>query len=71
MGIGEGAELVFIYDDEKAIVKPRKRIRVREFSGILGEAGEDEVEYAILDLELLPLYFNKKYRDKTLFINSL
>jgi len=62
-GVHDGSELIFIYDEEKAIVKPRKKIRVREFSGALGEPDEDELEFSILDPELIPLYFKEKYRD--------
>jgi len=43
------------------MVKPVKRIRVREFSGALGEGGKDELTFATLDPKLLPLYFKRKY----------
>jgi len=60
--LSEGSELVIMYDERKAIVKPRRRIKVRKYSGALGEPSEDEIEYSILDPEFLPLYFEEKYR---------
>lgn len=60
-GINEGSELIFIYDENKAIVKPRRRIRVKDFSGALGESHKDEILFSILDPELLPLYYKEKY----------
>ncbi|MCD6369329.1 MAG: AbrB/MazE/SpoVT family DNA-binding domain-containing protein [Thermoproteales archaeon] len=62
-GLQEGSELIFIYDEEKAVVKPRKKINVREFSGTLGDPSEDELEFSVLDPELIPLYFKEKYGD--------
>ena len=60
-GIDEGSELIFIYDENKAIVKPRRRIKVKDFSGALGEPHEDEILFSILDPEFLPLYYKEKY----------
>lgn len=59
--LSEGSELIFIYDEEKAIVKPRRRIRVKDYSGALGKPCKDEVDFSILDSELIPLYFDRKY----------
>ncbi len=63
-GVGEGSELLLMYDDRKAILKPKKKIRVKEYAGILGEASEDEVFFSIVDPSLLPLYLEEKYGGK-------
>ncbi len=60
-GLREGSELIFIYDERGATVKPMRRVKVREFSGALGDPCEDEVAFSILDPELLPLYLKEKY----------
>jgi len=52
-----------LYDEGKAVVKPRKKINVRGFSGTLGDPSEDELEFSVLDPELIPLYFKEKYED--------
>jgi len=58
----EGSEILFIYDENEAIVKPVKKVKVRENAGILGPPNDDEVEFATLDPELLAFYFDEKYR---------
>lgn len=60
-GLREGSELIFIYDERKAIVKPRKKVSVREFSGALGDPAEDELIFSILDPELVQIYLEEKY----------
>jgi len=60
--VDEGSELLFIQTPEGIMVKPIKRVEVREFSGALGEGEKDELTFASLDPELLPLYFKRKYR---------
>ncbi|RLF23413.1 MAG: hypothetical protein DRN15_06220 [Thermoprotei archaeon] len=61
-GISEGSELILLYDERKAIIKPIKEIKVREYSGALGSPEEDEVLFSIIDPELIPLYFKEKYK---------
>ena len=60
--VDEGSELLFIQTPEGIMVKPVKRVGVRESSGALGEGGKDELDFASIDPELLPLYFKRKYR---------
>jgi AbrB family looped-hinge helix DNA binding protein len=62
LNVDEGSELLFIQTPEGIMVKPVKKIEVREFSGALGEGKGDELAFATTDPELLPLYFKKKYR---------
>lgn len=59
--LSENSEIIFIYDEKGAIIKPRRKIRVRDCSGALGEPSEDELTFSILDPELIPLYFEEKY----------
>jgi len=64
-GIAEGSEVMILaVDDDKAILKPIRRVNVRQASGSLGEPlkPNDEVEFATLDPELIPRYYSKKYR---------
>ena len=57
----EGSEIIFIYDENEAVLKPIRKVKVRENAGILGPPDSDEIEYATLDPELLAFYFEKKY----------
>ncbi len=64
-GIDEGSEVMILsVDDNKAIIKPMRKINVRQASGSLGEPLKptDEIEFATLDPELLLRYYSKKYR---------
>jgi len=64
-GIDEGSEVMILaVDDDKAVLKPVRRISVRQASGSLGEPlkPSDEIEFATLDPELIPRYYSKKYR---------
>ncbi len=64
-GIDEGSEVVILsVDDNKAILKPVRKTNVRKASGSLGEPVKpnDEIEFATLDPELIPMYYSKKYR---------
>jgi len=63
-GISENSKLLIIFDEDHAIIRPIKKLSVEEGAGILGPPSEDEVEYAALDPELIPLYFEEKYRRK-------
>ena len=60
--IDEGDQIVFIYNSKIAIVKPWRKIKVEECAGALGPPMEDEVEYSIINPELLPEYYRRKYR---------
>lgn len=60
-GLREGSELVLFYDEEEARIKPKKRIRVRDFSGALGEPQQDELDFSVLDPELVPHHYREKY----------
>jgi AbrB family looped-hinge helix DNA binding protein len=62
LNVDEGSELLFIQTPEGIMVKPIKRIKVKEFSGALGEGEKDELAFATTDPELLPLYFKRKYK---------
>lgn len=62
LNVDEGSELLFIQTPEGIMVKPIKRVGVKESSGALGKGEKDELTFATLDPELLPLYFKRKYR---------
>lgn len=59
--LSEGDALIIAYDENGAIIKPQKKIKVRSASGALGPGDEDEVEYAVTDPALLPSYYQDKY----------
>lgn len=62
-GLDEGSEIVIIAaaEEDQAIIRPVKRIRVKDEAGSLGQADRDEVEFAVADPELLSQYYLKKY----------
>lgn len=63
-GLNEGSEIVIITaaaEEDQAVIRPVKRIRVKEAAGSLGQADSDEVEFAVADPELLSQYYLKKY----------
>lgn len=62
-GLREGSELLLFYNEEEARIKPKKRMRVRDFSGALGEPQEDELDFSVLDPELIPQYYRERYGD--------
>ena len=59
--LSEGDALIIAYDKNSAIIKPQKKIKVRNASGALSPEDEDEVEYAVTDPALLPSYYEDKY----------
>ena len=60
--IQEGSEIDIISDEDHAIIKPIKRTRIQEDAGALGPADKDEIEFAIIDPELISQHYSKKYR---------
>ena len=60
--ISEGSKLELIPTQESILIKPVRKTKVAESSGALGEGGEDELELAILDPELLSHYFRRRYK---------
>jgi AbrB family looped-hinge helix DNA binding protein len=65
LGIAEGSEVeISSVDDDKAVLKPIRKVDIRRSSGLLGEPRKrnDEIEFASLDPELIPRYYSKKYR---------
>jgi AbrB family looped-hinge helix DNA binding protein len=60
--IQEGSEIDIISDEDQAIIKPIKRTRIQEDAGALGPADKDEIEFAIIDPELISQHYSKKYR---------
>lgn len=60
--IQEGSEIDIISDEDQAIIKPIKRTRIQEDAGALGPADKDEIEFAIIDPELISQHYAKKYR---------
>jgi AbrB family looped-hinge helix DNA binding protein len=60
--IQEGSEIDIISDEDQAIIKPIKRTRIQEDAGSLGPADKDEIEFAIIDPELISQHYSKKYR---------
>jgi AbrB family looped-hinge helix DNA binding protein len=64
-GIDEGSEVIIVsVDDDKAVLKPIRKTKVRQASGSLGEPLKpvDEIEFATVDPERIPTYYSKKYR---------
>jgi AbrB family looped-hinge helix DNA binding protein len=61
-GIREDSEIDIISDEEQAIIKPVKHTRIQEEAGALGPADKDEIEFAIIDPELISQHYSKKYR---------
>lgn len=61
-GIDEGSEIVIAAEDDQAIIRPVRQTRVREDAGSLGRADSDEIDFAVIDPELVSQYYSKKYR---------
>jgi AbrB family looped-hinge helix DNA binding protein len=61
-GIGEGSEISLTSEKNQAIIRPIRKTKLRESAGSLGHPDKDEVEFAILDSEMLPNFYAKKYR---------
>ena len=60
-GIDEGSEIVITAEEDQAIIRPVRRTKVKADAGSLGSADSDEVEFAIIDPELLSQHYSKKY----------
>ena len=60
-GLDEGAEIVMTAGEDHAVLRPVRRTRVKDGAGALGRADPDEVEFAILDPELVFQHYSKKY----------
>jgi len=58
MGLVENDELILTLEDDHIILRP---LHARIPSRYL-KASDDEVEFAIMDPELLPYYYEVKYR---------
>ena len=62
LGVEEDSELIFIQTREGVVLKPLKKTRVRESAGALGTGGKEELPFATLDSELIPHYYEGKYK---------
>lgn len=62
LGVREGSELIFIQTKEGVVLKPLKKTRVRESAGALGTGSKEEFPFATLDSELIPHYYERKYK---------
>lgn len=62
LGIKEGSELIFIQTKEGVVLKPLKKTIVRESAGALGTGSKEELPFATLDSELIPHYYEGKYK---------
>ena len=54
-------ELILIIKEKECILMPKRYAKVSDIAGKLGPADDDEIEFAILDPELIPEYYHKKY----------
>ncbi|MHB8565543.1 MAG: AbrB/MazE/SpoVT family DNA-binding domain-containing protein [Nitrososphaerales archaeon] len=61
-GISEGSEIALVAEEDHAVIRPIKKTRIKEDAGSLGQADNDEVEFAIIDPELVSEHYSKKYR---------
>ena len=60
-GVEEGSELSITAEGDQAIVRPVRRTRLKDDAGCLGKPDSDEVEFAIVDAELVSEHYSKKY----------
>ena len=60
--IDEGSEIALITEKDHAIIRPVRQTRIRKDAGSLGPADKDEIEFAVIDPELISQYYSKKYR---------
>ena len=60
-GVEEGSELLITAEGDQAIVRPVRRTILRDDAGCLGKPDSDETEFAIVDAELMPEHYSKKY----------
>lgn len=60
-GLDEGAEIVIAAEEDRAVIRPVRRTRVKDDAGALGQADTDEVKLAIMDPELIFQHYSKKY----------
>ncbi|MCS4537965.1 MAG: AbrB/MazE/SpoVT family DNA-binding domain-containing protein [Thaumarchaeota archaeon] len=60
-GLDEGSEIVIAAEDNQAIIRPIRRTKVRDAAGALGQADSDEIEFAIIDPELIFQHYSKRY----------
>jgi AbrB family looped-hinge helix DNA binding protein len=58
----EGSEIDIFPDGDQATIRPVKRTKIREEAGALGRAAKDEIDFAVLDPELISQYYSRKYR---------
>ncbi len=60
-GMEEGSELSITAEGDRAIIRPVRRTRLEEDAGCLGKPDSDEVEFAIVDAELISEHYSRKY----------
>ena len=60
--IDEGSEIALAEEENRAVISPIKRTRIRHDAGSLGRADKDEIDIAIMDPELVSDHYSKKYR---------
>jgi len=60
--LNEGSEISLISDGDHAVIRPIRRTKIKEDAGSLGQAGKDEIDFAIMDPELISDHYSKKYR---------
>jgi AbrB family looped-hinge helix DNA binding protein len=60
--LGEGSQITLIAEGDHAIIRPIRRTKIREDAGSLGQATKDEIDFAIMDPELISQHYAKKYR---------
>jgi AbrB family looped-hinge helix DNA binding protein len=59
--VGEGSEISLVAEGDHAVIKPIRRTKVGEEAGSLGRADKDEIDFAIIDPELVSMHYSKKY----------
>ena len=60
--VSEGSELVLAPEGDHAVIRPVRKTKIKQEAGSLGQADRDEIEVAVLDPELVPQHYFKKYR---------
>jgi AbrB family looped-hinge helix DNA binding protein len=61
--IDEGSEIMLTSEKDYAVIRPIRRTKIKQDAGSLGHADRDEIDFAVMDPELISQYYAKKYRN--------
>ena len=59
--IQEGSEIALTTEKDHAVIRPVRKTIIRQDAGSLGQPDKNEVEFAIIDPELVAKHYSKKY----------